>query len=164
VRPWTNDPGLTSRYLDIGADGVMMAAVDDALAAQALVDSVRYARYSDYDKKIVIGMIESPQAIANLPSMLGVPGIDAWFVGANDLAQRMGRPGGAGSEEVRQAVDRAIDTIVRAGNVCGSVVDLESVQARVDQGVRLLMMRVDILLECGATQFRARFTPTQTEN
>jgi 2-keto-3-deoxy-L-rhamnonate aldolase RhmA len=163
VRPWSNDAGLTSRYLDIGADGVMMAALDDAGAARAFVNNVRYARYSDYDNKLAIGMIESPQAIAQLPSILEVPGIDAWFVGANDLAQRMGRPGGADTPEVRQAVDHAIDTIVQAGHVCGAAVDLELAATRIDQGVRFLMMRIDVLLASGTAQFRARIPPVSTE-
>ena len=76
VRPWSGDAGLISRYLDLGADGVMVAAIDETAAAQALVDAVRYARFKDHADKLVIAMIESPQAIERLPRLLAVEGID----------------------------------------------------------------------------------------
>src|SRR5512140_2865646 len=38
VRPWTNDPGLISRYLDLGADGVMVAGVEETQQARDLVE------------------------------------------------------------------------------------------------------------------------------
>ncbi len=90
VRPWSSDAGLISRTLDLGADGVMVAAIDEPEAARALVEAVRYARWKDYDDKLVIAMIESPRAIDNLPAVLAVDGIDVWFIGPNDLAHRMG--------------------------------------------------------------------------
>lgn len=157
VRPWNQEPGLISRYLDVGADGVMVASIDGPQAARALVDSVRYARYADYDSKLVIGMIESPQAIEQLPQMLEVEGVDVWFIGGNDLAQRMGLPGGGARPEVQAMVRRAIDQIVGAGRVCGALVDGDNVQERLDQGVRYMLVRLEMLLETGSRAFLGRF-------
>jgi 4-hydroxy-2-oxoheptanedioate aldolase len=33
VRPWSNEEGLVSRLLDIGADGIMAAGISDVAAA-----------------------------------------------------------------------------------------------------------------------------------
>jgi len=159
VRPWNHDPGLISRYLDIGADGVMVASIDDVEAARALVESVRYARYADHQDKLVIGMIESPQAVERLPRLLEVEGVDIWFIGGNDLAQRMGFPGGGRRPEVQAAVERAIGQIVGAGRVCGALVDGDNVRARLDQGVRFLLVNMDMLLATGSRTFQDRLAP-----
>ncbi|MBV7483681.1 HpcH/HpaI aldolase/citrate lyase family protein [Bordetella sp. BOR01] len=153
VRPWANEAGLISRLLDIGADGVMIASIDNADAARALVADVRYARYADHESKIIIGMIESPEAVDHLAEMLTVDGIDVWFIGGNDLAQRMGFPGAASRPEVQAVIDNAIRLIVDSNHVCGALVDYDTVQLRLQQGVRFLLLNVDTLLAGGTTQF-----------
>jgi len=156
VRPWSQEPGLVSRYLDIGADGIMVASIEDVQAACALVEGVRYARHADYDSKLVIGMIESPQAVERLPQLLKVEGVDVWFIGGNDLAQRMGFPGGGRRPEVQAMVERAVGQIVGAGQVCGALVDADNVRARLDQGVRFLLVGMDMLLATGSRAFQER--------
>ena len=153
VRPWTNDPGLISRYLDLGADGVMIAAIDDAEAARALVDAVRYSRIRDFDDKLVIAMIESPRAIANLPGLLEVEGIDVWFIGPNDLAHRMGHPGRADRPEVQRAIYDALATISAAGRIAGTLSTPATADALVKAGARFLMTRTSDLLAAGAAGF-----------
>jgi 2-keto-3-deoxy-L-rhamnonate aldolase RhmA len=154
VRPWSADAGLISRYLDLGATGIMQAGIESVGEAQALVAAVRYARWSDWQDKLVIGMIESPQAIALLPQLLDVEGIDAWFVGPNDLAHRMGFPGQAAVRaEVRDAVAGALRTISAAGKVAGTLATPESTPAVVAAGARLLLTRTTELMAVGAQQF-----------
>ena len=153
VRPWSGDPGLISRYLDLGADGVMVAAIDEPQAARDLVDAVRYARFNDYADKLVIAMIESPKAIANLPGLLAVDGIDVWFVGPNDLAHRMGHPGRADRPEVQQAVTDALGAIAAAGRVAGTLATPASVDRLVKAGARFLMTRSSDLLAAGSADF-----------
>jgi len=161
VRPWSSDPNLISRYLDLGADAVMVAAIDTPEAAGALVEAVRYARFADYDRKLVVAMIESPQAIERLPQLLAVEGIDVWFVGPNDLAHRMGHPGNAAHPEVRAAVLSTLRAISAAGAVAGTLVTPQTVGALVDAGARLLMTRVSDLLAIGADTFhRSTERPT----
>ena len=157
VRPWSSDAGLISRYLDLGADGVMVAGIEEVAAARALVEAVRYARWKDFDDKLVIAMIESPRAIDNLPALLGVEGIDVWFIGPNDLAHRMGYPGRADRPEVRDAVLRAIGTIASAGQVAGTVVAPDTMAAMRAAGARLLLTRTTDLLAGGASAFHAQF-------
>jgi len=153
VRPWSSDPGLISRYLDLGADAVMVAAIDTPEAARALVEAVRYARFADYDQKLVVAMIESPEAIARLPELLAVEGIDVWFIGPNDLAHRMGHPGNAAHPEVREAVLSTLRAISAAGKVAGTLATPQSAATLVEAGARLLMTRVTELLAVGAEGF-----------
>jgi 2-keto-3-deoxy-L-rhamnonate aldolase RhmA len=153
VRPWSSDPNLISRYLDLGADAVMVAAIDTPQAARALVEAVRYARFADYDQKLVVAMIESPQAIARLPELLAVQGIDVWFIGPNDLAHRMGHPGNAAHPDVREAVLSTLRAISAAGAVAGTLVTTQTATTLIEAGARLLMTRVTELLAVGADDF-----------
>jgi 2-keto-3-deoxy-L-rhamnonate aldolase RhmA len=159
VRPWAHEAGLISRFLDIGADGVMVAAVDDASTARQLVSTLRFARHADFDDKVAIGIVESPCAVDNLAQLLEVDGVDAWFVGPNDLAHHMGYPGGAGRAEVRSVVRRVIATIVDAGKVCGINVDHDTVEDARVQGVRCLLVNIDTLLARGAADLLRSVRP-----
>jgi 2-keto-3-deoxy-L-rhamnonate aldolase RhmA len=153
VRPWSSDPNLISRYLDLGADAVMVAAIDTPQAARTLVEAVRYARFADYDQKLVVAMIESPQAIARLPELLAVEGIDVWFIGPNDLAHRMGHPGNAAHPEVREAVLSTLRAISAAGAIAGTLATPQTAATLIEAGARLLMTRVNELLAVGAEGF-----------
>lgn len=157
VRPWSSDAGLISRYLDLGADGIMVAGIEEVAAARALVEAVRYARWKDVGDKLVIAMIESPRAIDNLPDLLGVEGIDVWFVGPNDLAHRMGYPGRADRPEVRAAVQRALGAISAAGRVAGTLAAPDTLAALRAAGARLLLTRTTDLLAHGAGAFHAQY-------
>ncbi len=153
VRPWLNEPGLISRCLDLGAEGIMMAGTDTVDAVQRLVDAVRYARYQDYADKLIVAMIESPEGVQRLPELLKVEGVDVWSIGANDMAQRMGLPGQTNDPRVQQLVDHAIKTIVAGGRTCGMQGTFGNASQRVAQGVRYLSTTVNLLLEQGAACF-----------
>ncbi len=153
VRPWLHEPGLISRYLDIGADGVMVASIDDAPSAAGLVESVRFARYHDHADKLIIGMIESPQALDRLDDILAVDGVDAWVVGANDLAHRLGFPGQASRPDVQQVVCDTLARIVAAGRVAGINVSAATAPAYLGAGARFLITDVQSLLQQGAASY-----------
>ena len=160
VRPWSSDAGLISRYLDLGADGVMVAAMDSPQAARLLVEAVRYARFADWQNKLVVAMIESPEAISRLPELLAVDGIDVWFIGPNDLAHRMGHPGNATHPEVVAAVHSTLKAIRAAGKLGGTLSTPQTAAALVESGARLLMTRVSDLLVIGAKTYFASLPNT----
>lgn len=93
VRPEANEPRLITRYLDAGANGVMVPHIHTAAAARDLVQAVRYARHADHASKLIVAMVESQQALENLPQILAVQGIDVFFVGPGDLSNTLGMPG-----------------------------------------------------------------------
>ncbi len=70
----------------------MLPTIETAEEARRLVAGIRYARYHDHEKKLIIATVESPDAVDRLPELLTVTGIDMWSVGINDLAHRMGVP------------------------------------------------------------------------
>src|SRR5581483_12275576 len=106
VRPESNADYLITRYLDAGANGVMVPHVDTADAARAIVRAVRYARPRDHADKVVIAMIESLTAVSNLADILGVEGVDVFFIGPSDLSNSMGHAGDLHHPEVKALVKR----------------------------------------------------------
>jgi 4-hydroxy-2-oxoheptanedioate aldolase len=157
ARPWANDAGLISRYLDLGVDGIMLPTIETADEARRLVEAVRYARYQDHADKLVIATVESPQGVENLPGLLAVDGIDMWSIGINDLAHRMGFPGRPSEAAVQRALTVAIERIVAAGKACATVATRENSRRLVDQGVRGLITNVNALLALGAAEYSAGY-------
>ena len=54
VRPDSHQRPLLIRYLNAGADGLMVPMVDTAAQARAIVDAVRYACPADHEKRLVV--------------------------------------------------------------------------------------------------------------
>src|SRR5260370_16428828 len=90
LRPDSHQRSLITRYLNAGVDGVMVPLVNTAQQARTIVGTVRYACPSDYEKKLVVAMVETVEAIGNLDEILAVEGIDVFFVGPGDLSPSMG--------------------------------------------------------------------------
>ena len=101
--PW-NEPGTIMKALDAGAGGVIVPMVNSVEEAQAAVGACRYppngfrsmgptrARAVDEDWRLPICavMIETVEAVKRVDDILSVPGIDAVFIGPNDLAVSAG--------------------------------------------------------------------------
>jgi 2-keto-3-deoxy-L-rhamnonate aldolase RhmA len=159
VRPDANEPWLITRYLDAGANGVMVPHIDTAQAARDLVQAVRYARHSDYADKLVVAMVESERALGNLPEILGVDGIDVFFVGPGDLSNTLGMPGQRFHPKVRELVMQAGQRIVKSGKVAGTLVKRENAADYAEGGFRLLYEHANAFLREGAQAFRKSFSP-----
>jgi 4-hydroxy-2-oxoheptanedioate aldolase len=107
--PW-NAPAFLQKILDAGAYGVICPMVNTREEAEALVRACKYpprgyrswgpVRASiyagpDYGDRanqdlVVMPMIETAEALENLDDILGVPGIDAVYVGPSDLSLALG--------------------------------------------------------------------------
>src|SRR5207244_12910055 len=57
VRPDSHQRSLLIRYLNAGADGLMVPMVDTAAQARAIVDAVRYACPADHEPLVVVWLI-----------------------------------------------------------------------------------------------------------
>jgi 4-hydroxy-2-oxoheptanedioate aldolase len=110
VRPVWNDILAIKQPLDCGAYGVVIPMVNSREDAIRAVQVCRYppqgirgiggARRSLYggpdyvahanEEIAVIVQIETTQALANADEIMSVEGIDAFFIGPNDLAKSMG--------------------------------------------------------------------------
>lgn len=107
--PW-KDPVFCKRALDAGAYGLFIPTVNTREEAEIVVGAMKYPpsgyrglggarRFlyggADYvrnanDEILVILMIETAEGVRNADEILSVPGVDACFVGPNDLAASMG--------------------------------------------------------------------------
>ncbi|MGV1954775.1 HpcH/HpaI aldolase family protein [Agrobacterium sp. 22-214-1] len=154
VRPHSHERPLVIRYLNAGADGIMVPMVGNADEARAIVDAVRYALPSDYEKRLVIAMIETVDAIDALDEMLTVEGIDVFFIGPGDLSQDMGYPpappfGEPRPDVVMEKVAIAVDKIRAAGKIAGTLATLEEMPHWRERGVQFFYVHSDPFLRRG---------------
>lgn len=182
VRTVDHDSARIKQLLDGGVQTLMVPMVENAAQAAALVRAMRYppagirgvgtamaraARWNgvgDYfaradGEMCLIVQIESVAALANLPEILAVPGVDAVFVGPSDLAASMGHLGNPGHPEVRAAVSRALGQIAGAGKAAGVFsADPAAAAAYREEGATFLLVGVDaLLLRNAAVALAARF-------
>ena len=172
VRVNLNLPGVIYRTLDVGAQGVVVPHVDTAEQARAVVDAGKFApighrgnyggRQSfgveDYltranDETLLVVLIEDVVAIENLDEILAVDHIDCFFVAPGDLSQSMGLPGGMNNPEVQRVVDDAVERIIAAGRVAGSLASIETVEETIAKGARLLLTNWDPWVASGARTY-----------
>lgn len=110
VRVPGHEFGLIGQALDAGASGIIVPCVDTPEQAQGIVNSTKFPplgkrsyggrrpidfhgrTYSDTanDDILLIAQIESPEAIDNAEAIAAIPGIDALFLGPDDIMLRRG--------------------------------------------------------------------------
>jgi len=151
LRPDSHQRSLITRYLNAGVDGVMVPLVNTAQQARTIVGTVRYACPSDYEKKLVVAMVETVEAIGNLDEILAVEGIDVFFVGPGDLSQSMGYMpavprGQSRPRDVLDLVETTLTRIRAAGKVAGTLVIEEDIAHWSRFGAQLLYCHVDPFL------------------
>src|SRR5262245_28179927 len=159
VRPHSHERPVLIRYLNAGADGLMVPMVDTADQARAIVDAVRYACPSNHEKRLVIGMIETPRAIDGIEELLAVEGIDVFFIGPGDLSQNMGYPpappfGQPRPKPVTERVDFAVKKIREASKVAGTLVTSDELPVWFEHGVRYFYVHSDPFLRIGLANVR----------
>ena len=164
VRPDSHTRSTVIRYLNCGADGLMVPMVDTADQARAIVETVRYACPADHEKRLVICMIETLEAISNLDSILAVDGVDLLFIGPGDLSQSMGYlPGVPLGEERPQPVQDAVADAVRrvraAGKIAGTLVFEHEMERWAKAGVQFFYIHSDPFLRGGLARMRKLSAP-----
>jgi len=153
-----NDTTIIKQTLDAGAMGVVVPMVCSAEEAAHAVAACKYPpagvrsagggrwRYgygADWqpranEQTLCIVMIEHKTAVERAEEILGVPGVDACFIGPNDLSWSMGLYG-MRDEKHAQALLRVRDAGRKTGTPvglhCGSP---EEVLQRIEQGFQFL--------------------------
>jgi 4-hydroxy-2-oxoheptanedioate aldolase len=141
VRVSWNEPWMLMKYLDAGAYGIIVPMIETKEDAQRVVWGGRYppvgmrsfgparaALYagSDYaeranDTIVLAVMIETPKALENLEEIASVDGIDALFIGPNDLSQALGLglPPNADHPKHDAAVTRIREVAAKHGKIAG---------------------------------------------
>ncbi|HEY4542480.1 MAG TPA: 4-hydroxy-2-oxoheptanedioate aldolase [Noviherbaspirillum sp.] len=184
VRPAWNDTVLIKRYLDIGAQTLLIPYVQNEAEAQRAVDAIRYAprgvrgvggavratrfgRIANYmglceDELCLLVQVESQTALDNLERIASVDGIDGVFIGPADLAASLGHPGNPGHPQVQKAVEDAIARILTCGKAPGILTTDEKLARRyIELGSLFTAVGVDSTIlaretENLAARFRSR--------
>lgn len=164
--PW-NDAISIHRVLDAGAYGIVVPMVNSRAEAEQAVRAAKYPpdgfrsagggrwRYwagPDYPRFanqeiLVVVMIEHIDAVERAEEILSVPGVDACFIGPNDLAWSMGlSPNGPGPKDPSHvaAVNRVLAAAKKVGVPAGIHCQTpEDVNARIEAGFQFLACMSD---------------------
>ena len=100
-------------------------------------------------------LIEDIAAVNNLAEILAVEHIDVFYVAPGDLGQSLGYVDRT-HPEVLQTVERALETIVQAGRIAGTLVTEQTVAGYLKMGVRFTSTGWTTWMESGARGFLAQ--------
>ena len=181
VRPAWNDTVLIKRFLDIGAQSLLLPFVQNAEEARTAVNAIRYApqgvrgmggstrasnfgRTSDYvaraaDELCLLVQVETAEALEQLEAIASVDGVDGVFIGPADLSASLGYPGQASHPAVKKTIDDAIRRIRACGKAPG-ILMVNEPRARecLELGAQFVAVALDmILLRDAADGAAARF-------
>jgi 4-hydroxy-2-oxoheptanedioate aldolase len=133
----SNDPAYIKRYLDMGAQTLMIPYVNSADEARAAVNAMRYPPHgirgmaggtrasgfgliNDYmtraeEELCLIVQVETIEALSHLEEIATVDGVDAIFIGPADLSGSMGHPGNQAHPDVVAAIEDAFVRLKKIG-------------------------------------------------
>jgi 4-hydroxy-2-oxoheptanedioate aldolase len=183
VRIPMNNVENIKRVLDIGSWGVIVPMVNTRAEAEAVVAAARYAPqgartiggqlhaanfetdpatyYAKANEEIlVVVMAEHVKAIENAEEICSVPGIDAIFIGPNDLHNSMGKPPSFESDDPQfvKGLDHILKTARKYGVAPGiHVVDAEAAQRRIAQGFQFIAVASESGMMLSKAQEIAKF-------
>jgi 2-keto-3-deoxy-L-rhamnonate aldolase RhmA len=139
--------------------GLMVPLIHTSDIAREVVHHFRYAVPDEHVHRLLIGMVESVEAVQNLDAILAVDGIDVFFVGPGDLSQSMGYSpnvpaGGRRAQEVLDVVDATLRRIRAAGKFAGTLAVKQDVGHLVAQGAQLIYYHADPFVVDGVSAMR----------
>ncbi len=166
------------RVLDAGAFGIVVPMVDTVEQARDAIAAAKYppqgtrsvggtlhalnfaASSGDYykhanDEILVILQTESPRGVENAEEIYSLPGVDAIFVGPNDLTAQMRGPDGIdpSPEELEAMLQRVLATGKKVGTPVGlHLQSVESVQQRIAEGWQFIALGSDLRMMVNCAQ------------
>ena len=181
VRPAWNDMVLIKRYLDIGAQTLLLPFVQNPEEAKRAVEftryppkgvrgitgsgrASRYGRVKDYLKNAsseicVLVQVETKPALDQLEAICAVEGVDGVFIGPADLHASMGYTGEVANPAVLPLIEEAMRRIRKAGKAPGYLSPAEAdCKKMLAAGCLFCAVGADTgLLARGAEALRAKF-------
>lgn len=145
LRVPANDPTYLKLVLDRGFRSLMVPMVNTPEAARELAHACYYPplggrgyaagivrasgyganrdyRRNAHDDLLLIAQVEHTEAVDNIADIAATPGIDALFIGPNDLAGSIGRLEELDHPDVMALCETAEKAIVQSGKWLGSIV------------------------------------------
>lgn len=175
------NPGTILTALDCGATGVMVPHVLSAKVAREVVDACRYrkgrrgftnsSRSGSYGRlgltahietndprTTIIAMLEDPEALDHIESIVAVDGIDAFFLGRGDLTVALGEAS-VDANAVRDAIARFVKAVTAAKKpLCAFVNNSNEIPALRKLGVSAFIVSSEQgLLRLAASAELAKF-------
>ncbi len=187
ITPIVRVPGKehyhATRLLDAGAQGVVVPHVDTAEEAARAVANCKYPPVGHRSlagaqpqfafqtvsmgevstvinaQTLVIVMVETPQAIANVEAIAAVPGIDSVLIGTNDLCAEMGIPSQFGHSDVEAAYVKVIAACKKHGvhPGMGGVYEPTLMAKYIGLGMRFILSGSDLSFIMAGGRERANF-------
>ena len=178
--PW-NDMVAIKRYLDIGAQTLLIPTIETEAEAR---NAVAYTRYppkgvrgyasapranafgriknyaATYERELcVLLQIETRRGLENLEAVAGVEGVDGVFVGPGDLSAALGYVGDPKHPEALRTIEETIKRIHACGKPSGILTPDEGLAKRyIELGCSFVAVGSDLgLLARGSEQLAARF-------
>ena len=155
------------RYLDVGADGLILPQVSSVEDARAIARAALYPprgrrsvgigrahgygmSFSEYmagPGGSLIAQIESVAGVSAVDDIVQEPYIDAILIGPYDLSGSCGVPGDIGCEQVQQGIATVLESCKRVGKPCGIfAATTEAAQAYAAQGFEMIGVGIDSLI------------------
>lgn len=179
------DRECITKYMDMGADGLLVPMTGNA---QDIRRAVEYAKYTPLGKRgisttrahtnynppplleytrqanartILFAQIETREGVANSGEIAAVEGVDALLVGPNDLASDLGAPGDFTTPEMMQSIQRVIDAARRGGKQSGIIASgIPFLQQCRDRGMTLFSCGSEAgMIMTGAKNIIKQFNP-----
>lgn len=164
------------KYMEIGAKGLLLPNTETVEQAKKLVEYSKYyplgnrgvslmrghtgfekpESATDYMKEtneetILMVQIESPTGVKNIEEILDVEGIDAAFIGPNDLSQSMGIMGQTDRPEFIDAVDKVIAAAKSKQKYSGiHLMSTDALKPWMEKGMTLNLWANDIIMMINA--------------
>ncbi len=167
IVPILRVPGLHDdhlfRPLDAGVMGLLCPHVETGDQARHIVRATKYSPLGERgmslrnvhagflrgkgdeitrrlnEETLLAVQVETAKGVEHIDDIVAVEGIDAVYVGPNDLSQTVGVPGQIHHPEVTSRIERVIAACNRAGVAPGlHTYDVESAQGWITKGVRFL--------------------------
>lgn len=181
VRPAWNDKVLIKRYLDIGAQTLLIPYVQTVEEARDAVAAIRYptrgvrgvagatrasryGRVADYAQRAeeelcLLVQVETRLGLDNLEAIARTDGIDGVFIGPADLAAGLGHLGQMQHPEVQAAIQDAIRRIRACGKPAGILAtDEASARRYMEWGTIFTAVGLDaMILRLESEKLRAKF-------
>ena len=178
--PW-NDMVTIKRFLDIGAQTLLIPYVQNEQEARDAVAYTRYppagvrgvagstraarfGRVKEYARRAheelcVLVQVENKAGLDNLEKIAAVDGIDGVFIGPADLHASLGYPGETNNPKVMPIIDDALRRILAAGKAPGILTSVEADARRwIDCGALFVAVGADLgLLARESEKLAAKF-------
>lgn len=139
------DRSVITKYLDMGAQGILLANTEGVEMARELVKQCLYAPQGDRgvstfrahtgyhngdtvrimseanERNLILCQIESPKAVEDVDKILALPGVTGVMVGPNDLSQHMGIFGKYEDPKMQEAIRKVAQAAIKHHKWAGMI-------------------------------------------